>query len=224
MKKNLLRAILLLAPMLLPFSHTAHAERADRDKPIQLEADRVSVDDIKRVQVYEGHVVLSQGTLLIKADRIVVIQDADGFHKGVATGGPDGLSQFRQKRDDADDYMEGHAERIEHDMREEKTEFFKRAWIKNGQDEVEGSYISYDGLTEKYLVSSGLAADGRTPVSAPGERVSATIRPGANKGKTNPPPSPAPAPAAPAKLPRIPFPLAPPAAVPGTSPSSPETP
>jgi len=190
MKKLLLRSLLLLAPLLLPFSHAAHAERADRDKPIQLEANRVYVDDITRVQVYEGHVVLSQGTLLIKADKIVVTQDADGFHKGVATGGPNGLAQFRQKRDDADDYVEGRGERIEHDMREEKTQFFKRAWIKNGQDEVEGSYISYDALTEKYLVSSGLAPDGRTPVSAPDGRVTAIIRPNTNKGKANPPPEP----------------------------------
>ncbi len=193
MKKFLPCGIALFLPLFLSFSPAAHAERADRDKPIRLEADRIYVDDIKREQVYEGHVVLTQGTLLIKADKIVVIQDADGFHKGVATGGPDGLSQFRQKRDDADDYMEGHAERIEHDMREEKTEFFKRAWIKNGQDEVEGSYIAYDALTEKYLVTSGLAADGRTPVQSKGGRVTAIIRSNTNKDANKGKPAAAPA-------------------------------
>jgi lipopolysaccharide transport protein LptA len=42
-----------------------HAERADREKPVNLEAARVTVDDIKRVHIFEGNVVLTQGTLTI---------------------------------------------------------------------------------------------------------------------------------------------------------------
>lgn len=156
------------------------AERADREKPISLDADRISVDDVKKVQLFEGNVVLRQGTLEIRASRIVVTQDADGFQRGVASGGDSGLARFKQKREGKDEYIEGQGERIEHDARNERTEFFVRAWVRSGLDEVKGNYIAYDSLTEKYLVTSGVAADGKTPAKVEGGRVRAIIQP---KGK-----------------------------------------
>ena len=167
---------LVLAALTFP----AHAEKADREKPINLEADRISIDDIKKQQIFEGNVILTQGTMQIRTNRLVVTQDADGFQKGVATGGANGLARFKQKREGSNDYVEGEGERIEHDAREEKTEFFVRAWVKSGLDEVKGQYISYDALTEKYVVTNGA---GQTK-SAKGEaqaRVRAIIQP---KGKT----------------------------------------
>jgi len=97
----------------------------------------------------------------IRTSKLVVTQDADGFQKGVASGGANGLARFRQKLEGKDAYIEGEAERIEHDARSEKTQFFTRAWVKNGQDEVKGQYISYDSLTENYLVTNG-AGDSKT--------------------------------------------------------------
>ncbi|MBK1680223.1 lipopolysaccharide transport periplasmic protein LptA [Rhodocyclus tenuis] len=157
----------------------ALAERADREKPINLEADRISVDDIKKVQIYEGAVVLTQGTLQIRTDRLIVTQDADGFQRGKAIGGAKGLARFRQKREGKDEYVEGEGETIEHDARNEKTEFFVRAWVKNGADEVRGNYIAYDSLTEKYLVTAGSSATG-TAAKIPGVpagRVRAVLMP-----------------------------------------------
>lgn len=172
----------VLALTLASLSAPALAERADREKPIAIDAARISVDDVKKVQIFEGNVVLTQGTLVIRSDRIVVTQDDDGFQKGVATGGPGGLARFKQKREGKEEFIEGEGERIEHDAREEKTEFFIRAWVKSGGDEVKGNYISYDAITEKYLVTSGVAADGRTPTRTEGGRVRAIIQP---KGKND---------------------------------------
>ena len=168
-------ATLLLATLALP----ANAEKADREKPMNIEADRMSMDDIKKVQVFEGNVIINQGTMQIRTSRLVVTQDADGFQKGVATGGADGLARFKQKREGVDEYIEGEGERIEHDAREEKTEFFIRGWVKSGQDEVKGPYISYDALTEKYLVTNGSGAQ-KTATGAAQARVRAIIQP---KGK-----------------------------------------
>lgn len=179
MKRNLIA----LALISLTTAGPAFAERADREKPINLEANRISVDEVKKVQIFEGSVVLTQGTLTIRADRIVVTQDADGFQRGVASGGAGGLARFRQKREGRDEYIEGEGERIEHDARNEKTEFFVRAWIRSGLDEVKGNYISYNALTEQYLVTSGVAADGRTPAKAEGGRVRAIIQPKGSKSE-----------------------------------------
>lgn len=176
------RKLLCLLAVSFSLSFSAHAEKADREKPIHLEADRISMDDISKVQVFEGHVVLTQGTLQIRTDRLVVTQDADGFQKGVATGGANGLARFRQKREGKDEYIDGEAERIEHDAREEKTQFFIRAWVRSGQDEVRGQYVSYDALTEKYLVTNG-RGDRKTATGEAQARVRAIIQP---KSKTPP--------------------------------------
>lgn len=165
---------LILATLLATFAcGNASAERADRDKPVHLEAGRVTVDDVKRTHTFEGNVVLSQGTLIIRTAKLVVTQDAEGFQKGVASGGEGGLARFRQKREAKDEYVDGEAERIEYDSRGEKAEFFNRAYVKSGVDEVRGHYISYDGRTEQYLVT---ATPGASPGSKEG-RVTAIIQP-----------------------------------------------
>ncbi|OIR01683.1 lipopolysaccharide export system protein LptA precursor [mine drainage metagenome] len=172
---------LLILGCLLACPVAALAEKADRDKPVVLEADRITVDDAKNVHIFEGHVQLTQGTLQIRAAKLVVTQDADGFQAGVATGGEDGLAHFRQKRDGSNEYIEGEAERIEYDGKTDKAQFFLRAHIKSGRDEVSGQYISYDGKTENYLVTSGPA--GTIAPSVPGQdnRVRAVIQPKRSK-------------------------------------------
>jgi lipopolysaccharide export system protein LptA len=163
--------ILLAAALAGP----ALAERADRDKPVNIEANRISVDEAKKIHVFEGNVQLVQGTLIIRTEKLVVTQDAQGFQKGVAYGGADGLARFRQKREAKNEYVDGEAERIEHDARSEKSELFVRAHVTSGLDEVRGQYIAYDGKTENYVVTGtpgGTAAAGGRQ-----ERVRAVIQP-----------------------------------------------
>ena len=167
-------AIAAIAGVALTAS-VARAEKADRDKPVNIEADRVSVDDVKRVQTFEGKVQLVKGTLIIRAERIVVTQDDDGYQRGVATGSGSVLPRFRQKREGQDEHIEGEAERIEHDAKAEKTEFFNRAWVKSGLDEVRGQFISYDARTEKYFVTSGPNGTRAQPGS--NDRVRVVIQP-----------------------------------------------
>jgi lipopolysaccharide export system protein LptA len=152
----------------------ALAERADRDKPMNLEANRITIDDGKKIQTFEGNVQLIQGTIVIHAEKIVVSQDTEGFQRGTALGGGGRLATFRQKREGKEEYIDGEAERIEYYGRANKVELFGHARVKSGLDEVQGQYISYDGNTENYLVSGGptdSAKGGKT------ERVKAVIQP-----------------------------------------------
>ncbi len=164
----------LLCAALLAFALPAHAEKADRDKPVNLEADRVKVDDINKVHVFDGNVTLSQGTLVIRSDRLVVKQDAEGFKNGTATANAGNLAHFRVKRDGKDEFIDGEAERIEYDARTEITRFFNRAYVKSGLDEVRGQYIVFDGQNEQYSVTSG--PDG-TVLPGRDNRVRAVIQP-----------------------------------------------
>jgi lipopolysaccharide export system protein LptA len=172
MRKTLCFAALLGALSLSPL---AHAEQADRSKPVKITADRVSVDDKNKVQIFEGSVVLTQGTLTLHADKIVVSQDQDGFQKGVATSGAGGLARFRQKREAKNEYIEGEAEKIVYNAKNDTAQLFNRAKVvSGGRDEVSGQYIDYDGYNEIYQATNGPNA---TVVSSAKSRVSVTIQP-----------------------------------------------
>lgn len=145
-------AAALCLATLMPVAGSAFAEKADREKPINLEADRVTVDDAKQISTFTGRVVLTQGTLIIRGDRMEVRQDNEGFKNGITWGN---LAYFRQKRDGYDEYIEGWAERIEYDSRADKMQMFNRASMKKGADEVRGNYISYDAKTEFFQVNGG---------------------------------------------------------------------
>jgi len=175
MTRMLILALLGLAVASTP----AMAERADRQQPVNIEADRVTIDDRNKTHVFEGKVILTQGTLQIRGDKLVVTQGADGFQTGIATGTEGRLATFRQRREGSNDYVEGEAERIEYDSRTERAKLFVRAYVKSGGDEVRGHYIEYDALSENYVVTNapGDHAVGR------GSRVRAVIQP---KGSSAP--------------------------------------
>jgi lipopolysaccharide export system protein LptA len=148
----------------------AHAEQADSTKPIEIEANRMSADDARRVTVFEGNVVVTRGTLNIRADRIVVRQDADGNQYATATGNP---VRFRQRQDPKPPdkegvWLDGEAKRVELDDRSGKIELFESARVNRGGDEVAGDYILVDQRSDFFTV---------TPGKGSGGRVRATIQP-----------------------------------------------
>jgi lipopolysaccharide export system protein LptA len=156
----------------------AWAEKADRDKPTQIEANRMSADDAKRMNIFEGNVVLTKGTIAVRAERIVVRQDAEGYSFTTATGSP---VRFKQRQDPKEGekegrWMDGEALRIEIDDRKQTIELFDNARVNRGGDEVAGNYIFVDQRSEFYSVSSGKTAkDGQAQ-----GRVRATIQPKAS--------------------------------------------
>jgi lipopolysaccharide export system protein LptA len=179
-ERGALRKALLAWALACALAAPAFAEKADREKPIHLEADRVTLDDAKQLAIFEGNVLLTQGTMQIRGDRMEVRQDKDGFKYGTTWGS---LAYFKQKRDGYDEYIEGWAERIEYDGRGELMQMFNRAQLKRGQDEVRGNYISYDARTEFFQVTGGTKAAAASPEG----RVRAVIQP---KSKEKPQESP----------------------------------
>ncbi len=179
----MLPLVLLLALGLAP--HGARAEKADSDKPTQIEADRMSADETRRLNIFDGNVVLTKGTLTVHADRIVVRQDADGYQQSVATGDP---VRFKQRQDPKDGepagWVQGEAQRIEIDDRKSTVELFEKAWVKRDGDIVQGEHIFVDQRADFFSATAG----------KDGGRVRATIQP---KASSTPKP-PAQAPKAPA--------------------------
>ena len=162
----------LLAILLMLLSFSTYAEKADRDKPIDLEADTVTVNDAKKTSIYTGNVILTQGTLEIRGDKLVVREDKEGFQHSTSTGNP---TTFKQKLEGKSEYMSGSAQRIEYDGRMDKVQLYTKAWVKRGEDIVHGDYISYDANAE-YAEVIGGGQQAATP-DTPGGRVKAVIQP-----------------------------------------------
>lgn len=176
---------LLLAFALGLMPAAGRAERADRDKPTQVEADAMHYDDVRQTNVFTGRVTLTRGTLIIRADRILMRQDADGYQSATATGEP---ATFRQKRDGGDFYIEGRARELEYDGKAELLRLRDRAQLKRLEgtrvtDEVHGGLIVYDARREIFTVDGN--GRGVTPDN-PGGRVRVVIQPRSDAGAAPP--------------------------------------
>jgi len=161
----------------------AQAEKADRGKPLTIEADQPgTLDLIKQVIVFNGNVLVAQGTMAIRADRVEVRERPDGHRSATALGTMTRPASFRQKRDGLDETIEGQAERIEYDSRGEVVKFTGSAQVRRLRgatpaDEITGNIITYDNGNETFSVQGGPAAPG-AGASTPGTgRVRVVITP-----------------------------------------------
>ncbi len=166
----------------------AQAEKADRGKPLNIEADSGRYDDGKQSGTFVGNVVVTKGSLVMRASKIDVRQTPEGYQFGVATAEPGKLATFRQKRDGLDEHIEGEAQRIEYDGRSDTIRFIDRAVIRRFRgttlaDETAGRLITYDNVAEVFSVAGGASA--ATPGN-PSGRVRAVLTP---RDNTTPPPS-----------------------------------
>ena len=177
----------LLAVVLLG-AVPARAEKADRSKPMVVEADRSGSVDLQRaVVVYSGNVVITQGTLLLRAENIELRETPDGYRAATATGVPGKPALWRQRRDGVDETVEGSADRIELDGQADTLRFIGNSAVRRLRgsvvaDEITGGTIVWDNTSEVFRVEGGTV----TPVNPTGRvrailspRVAASAPPGA---------------------------------------------
>ena len=192
--KSTLRPLLLIAALGLS-GGLACAEKADRDKPMNVESDSLRFDDLKQTSVFTGRVVLTKGTILIRGARIDVRQDPEGYQFGVVTAEPGKLAFFRQKREAVDEFMEGEGELIEYDSRADTVKFITQAQLRRYRgaslnDEFTGALIVYNSTTDVFTIDGNAQAKG-----TPAGRVRAMLTPAPDPAKpvnTAKPPLPVP--------------------------------
>jgi lipopolysaccharide export system protein LptA len=168
------RLLLALCALAIVSVDVATAETADRQKPINFTADDGVVNYEKRTGVLKGNVVITQGTMTIRADRITFKQNGDNSISATAHGNP---IAFRQKRDGSDEYFEGFAQRAEYDGEKETLELFDRALLKRGTDEIRSNYISYNTRSEQFRAEGRPDAAGVPANAGPGARVRGVFQP-----------------------------------------------
>jgi lipopolysaccharide export system protein LptA len=171
---------LLLLALCAAFAVPAWAEKADRKKDMLFEADSLRHDEVKQVSTFIGNVVMTRGTILVRAARIDSRVSPDGHPMAVITGTPDKPAFFRQKRDAVDEFIEVESERIDYDGSADVVKFTGKAQLRRLRgavlaDEISGAVIVYENLTDKFSVDGSNVAPGSAPV--PGGRVRAMLAP-----------------------------------------------
>jgi lipopolysaccharide export system protein LptA len=165
----------LLACVALACAAAAHAEKADREKNIEFQGDSGGGNAETKTGELVGHVIITQGTMAIQADRVTFKQNADNSLSATAYGNP---VRFREKRDGADDYYEGYAQRIVYDGEKRFIELFDNALLKKSGDEIRSNYITYSAATEKFTAEGRPDAKPPAAGDAPlGARVRGTFQP-----------------------------------------------
>lgn len=168
--------VLLLCSIAFP----AQAEKADRYQKMEVESDQPGKVDLQnQIVVFNGNVVVSKGTMVIRAARIEVRESAEGYQYATALGSPSQPATFRQKREGVNETIEGEAERLEYDSKSDTIRFSGKASVRRLRDgtvadEVTGALITYDNTAELFTVSGGASA--ATPTNPTG-RVRAVLSP-----------------------------------------------
>lgn len=169
----------IVALLLLAGAAAASAEKADRSRPMTLESDKpCTVSLLKQTSTCSGNVVISQGTLQLRADRLELRETPEGYQMAQAIGAAGKPATYRQKRDGvADEYVEGQAQRIDYDSRAGTLRFEGAAVVRRLRgstvaDEIQGQQITWDSTAESFNVQGGAAT-----AANPGGRVRAVITP-----------------------------------------------
>ena len=175
------------------------AENADRNKPMNAEADALRYDDLKQTSVFTGNVVITKGSTIIRGAQVDVRQDPEGYQQAVVASAPGKLAFYRKKREGVDEFIEGEGNRIEYDSRLDVVKFLGNAVLRRYKgavlaDETTGSQINYDNTTDVFTVDGG--AQNRTALN-PSGRVRALLSP---RIAASAAPAPAQPPVAPASL------------------------
>jgi lipopolysaccharide export system protein LptA len=178
-------ALWLLLVQVALFTPWVQAEKADRNKPMNVEADALRYDDAKQLSVFTGRVVLTKGTIQIRGARIEVRQDPQGYQYGVVTAEPGQLAFFRQKREGVDEYIEGEGETIDYDGRADAVKFISKAQLRRYQgstlnDEFNAGVIVYNNTTDVFTLDGapGVGKAGSAgQAGAPPGRVRAMLTP-----------------------------------------------
>ncbi|MEZ5702250.1 MAG: lipopolysaccharide transport periplasmic protein LptA [Burkholderiaceae bacterium] len=164
---------------LLLVSAAAHAELADKDKPMNIEADSLRYDDKSQTSVFSGNVLVTKGTIIMRGGEIKIRQDEKGNQFGDLVGNNKGPGFFRQKREGVDEWVEGEGDTVIYNSEKQTVVLKGNAKLRRYlgtqlNDQNEGNEIVYNSLTEVFTVTGG---PNNTSVENPTGRVRAMLTP-----------------------------------------------
>lgn len=147
--------------LLLLISPASRALETDRQQPIHIQADRITVHEKEGRSYYEGNVEFTQGSLQINGDEITVHLQNNVLQKIIVTGKPATL----QQRPEADqELVHSRALRMEYDAIQQIVTLIEDAQVLQGPNSFAGDYIEYDTRTNRVSARKGESEDSRVHV------------------------------------------------------------
>ncbi len=136
----------------------AYAEKADQDKPVIVQAEKVSVNDVKQIYDLNGQILLIKGSIIVTGEDGHIQVDPQGYEFVDIKSMPDTVATFRQRREGIpDEFMQGLATQVVYDSKTELLTLTGDAHLKrllNMQllDQLRGWKIEYDDVKQYYRV------------------------------------------------------------------------
>ncbi|MET0518299.1 MAG: lipopolysaccharide transport periplasmic protein LptA [Burkholderiaceae bacterium] len=149
----------------------AQAEKADKLKPLVITAESSGRADLVNQRTeFVGDVVLSKGTMLLRADKVDVRETSEGYYQAYASSEAGRQVSFRQASDTPGEQIEGSADQVEYDTRADTVRFIGKSIVRRKKgnlvsDELSGPLIVYDNRTEVLTVEGSQSAT--QPASRP---------------------------------------------------------
>jgi lipopolysaccharide export system protein LptA len=146
--------IAVLGCLMLAASPAGHARKSDRSKPINITADyseSVSTGNDNNVtSVYKGHVIITQGSLIIHAEQATLYIKGGAIRKATGRGQP---ATFQQQPEGGGKLIHGHAKRIIYHADADTVELIGQAKVTQGRRQVTAETIRYN-LTNERVVAN----------------------------------------------------------------------
>lgn len=136
-----------LASALLTAGLPAVAVTGDTDQPIHIESDQQSLDIQSSVVTFTGHVVVTQGTIKINADKVVVTRPAGEKGKEVIDGYGNPAT-FYQMQDNGKP-VNGRADKMHYELQNDFIELTGNAYLDQLDSNIQGDKITYQIKEQK---------------------------------------------------------------------------
>ncbi|MCP4075682.1 MAG: lipopolysaccharide transport periplasmic protein LptA [Gammaproteobacteria bacterium] len=141
----------LLLFTLLTHSISGHALSTDKNQPINVEADKLEIDESRHISTYQGNVKMEQGTLHIEADKIVFyFTNTNEILRLEIEGSPATLKQLNDKNEP----IAGKARKIIYTENQLLLKLMGNAHFKSNTDSIDGEWININTNTETLQAGS----------------------------------------------------------------------
>ena len=149
----------LLATSLLTvlcFAAPVYASSSDFQKPITVDARTQSMDGKNKITRFKGNVLITQGSLTIKATEVEVnAKQGEGKEIMIARGTP---AQYSQTMDDGSK-VTARANELRYDVNQRTISMQGNAQISQNSSMVSGDSITYDMMKEQLMATSSDNSD-----------------------------------------------------------------
>jgi lipopolysaccharide export system protein LptA len=151
-----LKLVLLFS---LPLPAICWGLSTDKDQPLHLEADSVEIDEASGISIYQGNVIITQGSLKLWADKMWIHRRNGKTEKIIAHGEP---TRFRQLMDNSNEEVKGRAKQVELYPVKDELHLTDEAVLEQGKDQFRSDRIIF--LRSQSLLKAGASAQGKQRV------------------------------------------------------------